>query len=309
MTYSGQPREVRFNLGERSLAALEWGEAEKPLILALHGWLDNAASFSMLAPLLVDYRILALDLAGHGQSDWRSSDAGYPVWSYVEDLRRVHLSLSSQGNPASFSSSSAAAGSLEDKLSPVALLGHSLGAGVASLYAATWPASVSCVGLIENIGPLSGSDEHFVDNLRASLEHELADKPLPRARPFDAWVRSRVVSQFAVPLNAAERLMQRNTEIGTDGLYHFRCDPRLKNPSVVRLTEAQVQGALRQITAPVKLISGATGLKRPMTRERIECVSYLAQIELPGGHHLHMEENSVYAVAEQLALFYAELIK
>lgn len=308
MTFSRQPREIRFNLGERSLAALEWGEADKPLILALHGWLDNAASFSMLAPLLVDYRILALDLAGHGQSDWRSADAGYPVWSYVEDLRKVHLSLSSQGNSAS-SSSSNAAGSFDNNLTPIALLGHSLGAGVASLYAATWPASVSCVGLIENIGPLSGPDEHFVDNLRASLEHESVDKALPRARPFDAWVRSRVVSQFAVPINAAERLMQRNTEIGTDGLYHFRCDPRLKNPSVVRLTEAQVQGALRQITAPVKLISGAAGLKRPLTRERIECVSTLVHVQLQGGHHLHMEENSVYAVAEQLALFYAELIK
>lgn len=286
MSLENKPKELRFDLGNRSLAALQWGRADQPLILALHGWLDNAESFSMLAPLLSGYRILAIDLAGHGLSDWRSTDASYPVWSYVEDLRRLHLHL--------------------DNSSPVALLGHSLGAGVASLYAASWPESVSRLGLIENIGPISEPDDGFSIHLRNSLEHQLELKQQPRARAMDAWVRSRVTSQFAVPAAAAKRLMKRNTDLQQDGLYRFRCDPRLKNPSLIRLTESQVQGALRHISAPVKLITGLHGLKRPLTRERLACVSNIEIVELPGGHHLHLEENSVDAVAEHLDAFYAE---
>ena len=56
-------------------------------ILCLHGWLDNAASFNRLAPLLLDssspltdeqlqqpMEILALDFPGHGLSGHKSVD-------------------------------------------------------------------------------------------------------------------------------------------------------------------------------------------------------------------------------------------
>jgi pimeloyl-ACP methyl ester carboxylesterase len=49
-------------------------------ILCLHGWLDNAASFNRLAPLLLEQEqqqpmeILALDFPGHGLSGHKSVD-------------------------------------------------------------------------------------------------------------------------------------------------------------------------------------------------------------------------------------------
>ena len=49
-------------------------------ILCLHGWLDNAASFNRLVPLLLDSaediptQIVALDFPGHGLSGHKSSD-------------------------------------------------------------------------------------------------------------------------------------------------------------------------------------------------------------------------------------------
>ena len=38
------------------LAGLAWGDPASPPVLCLHGWLDNAASFDALAPLLQDLR-------------------------------------------------------------------------------------------------------------------------------------------------------------------------------------------------------------------------------------------------------------
>ncbi len=60
-------------------AGIEWGEPDGYPILALHGWLDNALSFSVLAPFLSEYRLIALDLSGQGLSDHRSLDATYHI--------------------------------------------------------------------------------------------------------------------------------------------------------------------------------------------------------------------------------------
>ncbi len=280
-----QPRALSFNVNGRTLAALEWGEAEQPLMLALHGWLDNAASFALLAPRLKRFRIVALDMAGHGLSDWRSQDSGYPIWSYVEDLFQVHRQLGTER---------------------FALLGHSLGAGIASLYAASWPEAVTRLGLIENLGPLADSEEGFSQSLRSAIEdHQKPAKEI-RPRAFEAWVRSRSNTVFSVPEHAARLLMQRNTRETSEGLFGYACDPRLRLPSLIRLSETQVRAALRQLSMPVQLIRGASGLKRPLTQERVRVVPNLEQVELPGGHHLHMEEPEVDAVAEVLNSFYAQ---
>ncbi|HBN60384.1 MAG TPA: alpha/beta hydrolase, partial [Halomonas sp.] len=60
-----------LSLANGRLAALSWGRQDAPTWLALHGWLDNAASFTRLAPRLVSalgIRIVAIDFRGHGHS-------------------------------------------------------------------------------------------------------------------------------------------------------------------------------------------------------------------------------------------------
>ena len=65
----GDPIELKVAAASGELAALQWGDAAAPPLLALHGWLDNAASFARLAPLLArQRRVIALDLPGHGRS-------------------------------------------------------------------------------------------------------------------------------------------------------------------------------------------------------------------------------------------------
>lgn len=64
-------KEITVPLVGQKIAGICWNEGQGLPILALHGWLDNAASFSLLAPLL-SHHVLAVDLPGHGLSDHES---------------------------------------------------------------------------------------------------------------------------------------------------------------------------------------------------------------------------------------------
>ncbi len=274
---------VNFDLPNRKIRGLSWGDSSKPPLVAVHGWLDNAESFYLLAEHIQDYRLIAIDLAGHGRSDWIQDSMGYPILGYVADLRQIVLSL---GDPK------------------IRLLGHSLGAGVCSLYAGCWPESVVKLGLIENLGPMADDAEHFPQAFRETVDANLEAEVRVSVRPLETWVRSRAQGAFPVPKQAAERLMSRSTRLTEEGLFQLAADPRLKQRTT-RLTETQVRAALSAIEAPVMLISGEQGIKRSLTEERVSCVRQLAQLVLPGGHHLHMEPESVGMVAKAFNEFYA----
>ena len=81
--------EYNIVLPHITLAAQEWGNKDKPLIIATHGWLDNSNSFIPLMSFLKDYRVIAVDFPGHGLSQHRQH--GYPLHltDYVFDLEQV----------------------------------------------------------------------------------------------------------------------------------------------------------------------------------------------------------------------------
>ena len=58
-----EPRSVSVTADGLRYTGLEWGPQDGVPIMALHGWLDNALSFSVVAPQLAGYRVIALDLS------------------------------------------------------------------------------------------------------------------------------------------------------------------------------------------------------------------------------------------------------
>lgn len=122
-------RTVRVN--GITLHYLDWGPAEAPPVVLLHGITGHARVWDHLAErLLPGRRVLALDQRGHGDSD-PAPDDDYRVGAMADDV-------------------AAFAGSL--RLDRFALVGHSMGGRIAIKYAADHAARLERLVIID-IGP------------------------------------------------------------------------------------------------------------------------------------------------------------
>ena len=265
------PVECRITLPHLGLIAQVWGDETLPPLLALHGWLDNAGSFARLAPRLATrYRVIALDLPGHGHSDHLVAGASYHYLDYVQVVL-------------------AAADAL--RLDRYSLLGHSLGAGIAALVAAAAPERIERLLLIEGLGPLGDDGSHTLQRFRDALAPRGDNgKPLRIFRDVAQAVAARSMAS-GLPTELARPIVERGL-VEADGGWRWRSDPRLTRPSAVRLAEAQAHALLRGITAPTALLlaqPATSYLPSAPMQARAQCVANIVVSHLGGGHHLHLE--------------------
>lgn len=261
---------IELTIGELTIKGLRLGDPNGPPLLALHGWLDNAASFLPLSPYLQDFNLIAIDLPGHGLSSHLAADNPY---HFIDAI--VHVS---------------------DVLDALAwptfnILGHSMGGGIATLLAGTWPERVEKIAVIEGLGPLSAPAESAPNQTR---EFIISNKKITRRRKHyydsvEAAANMRAKKGY-VTLACARILAERGTQL-TDKGYIWRHDPKLYLPSPVRLTEQQVQSFIGNITAPLCFITADMGFQYDDDKMagRRSHVQTLREVELPGGHHVHME--------------------
>lgn len=280
------PTERRFELPGLSLAAEVWGNGDGRPVLASHGWLDNAGTFERLAPLLPDCELVALDSAGHGFSDSRSPDASYNLWQDVGDLLDVTDALGWQR---------------------CTLLGHSRGAAISMLFAATFPERVDKLVLLEGGLPLTGESEDAPENLARALRERRALLG-KSGRVFTD--RSRAVAERAqgftkITIPAAEILARRSLR-AVPGGFQWHADQRLKGASELRFTEEHARAFARKVTAPVLLIFATDSpfANRPLYRQAAALFPHVEIHTLQGGHHFHLE-GAETAIAERVREFVA----
>ncbi|WP_338692699.1 alpha/beta hydrolase [Streptomyces sp. Q6] len=133
-----------FMVGARRLSYLDFGGPGKPL-LALHGHYNEAAAFASLAAAVApQWRVIALDQRGHGESDRADH---YERDGYIADLLAFHQHLDEHLD-----------------IGPVAVLGHSLGGVNAYQFAARHPDKVSAL-IVEDIGAVVDCDWSFTNRL------------------------------------------------------------------------------------------------------------------------------------------------
>lgn len=266
-----QPSERRIQLAHLTLGAQTWGDATLPPLVALHGWLDNAGSFARLAPLLAErFHVLALDLPGHGHSGHLPAGADY---HFVDYARAVLEAVQVLG------------------WDHYTLLGHSLGAGVASLVAAAAPQGIERLLLIEGLGPLGDDSSRTLQRFRAALAPPPgARRPLRLFHDVGQAIDVRTAAS-GLRNELARPIVERGLR-AVKGGWRWSSDPRLTRASALRLAEGQIRALLRGIEAPTALL-----LARPETvylpgvamGARAACVGNIQVSYLDGCHHLHLQ--------------------
>lgn len=212
------------------------GKAERRIVL-LHGWMDVSASFQFLVDALgADWDVLAPDWRGYGLSEWSGAD-NYWFPDYLGDLD-----------------------ALLDRIQPEAavnLVGHSLGANVAGLYAGIRPERVARFVNLEGFG-MSASRAEQAPKRYARWLDEL--KQPPRWKPYadyDALADRLQKNNPRLARARAEFLARHWGREAESGGVVLRSDPahKLINATLYRLDEARA--CWERISAPVLWIDAA----------------------------------------------------
>lgn len=254
------------------IAGLRGGEPGAPRVLALHGWLDNAASFVPLAAHLHGLDLVAPDLPGHGASVHLPPGADYSFAAAVNSVLDIADALGWER---------------------FRLLGHSMGAGIASLVAAACPARVERLLAIEALGALAEAPERTVARLRDAVAatRALPGKSLRVFPDMAAPVRARMqANDLSEPV---ARLLVERGVVPVEGGFIWSSDRRLTLPTMQRMTEPQVRALVAGIECPARVIFADPAqpyLPDPLRRERTGLLPRGELVVLPGGHHLHMED-------------------
>ncbi|MBC6427904.1 MAG: alpha/beta hydrolase [Cellvibrionales bacterium] len=262
-----------------TLRGQRWNRGAGQRAIALHGWLDNCASFAPMAgqmsAQLAGVDLVAFDGAGCGQSDFRSADSQYLIWFDVGDI----IGIADQLGWHQFS-----------------LLGHSRGAAVCALCAGSFPERIAKLLLIDGLIPRPREESAAPANLSAQildtqrLVNSTGTAFASREQAIDS--RTRGVTQVAH--RTAATLARRGLRENADGTYTWRIDQRQKAASSLYLSPAQIAAFLQAIQSPTLFIEGERGIFNdyPQMRDYLQHIGNLTHQILPGGHHLHMEESA-----------------
>lgn len=328
----GEMNSFRLRFSTLCYGALEWGASNPKKILALHGWLDNAASFNYLGPMLADngYHVVAVDHLGHGRSSHLPIEASYNYFTGVTTIDRVLSVLVAERG--------------EEWKKPHALIGHSMSTGHGMLFASSCPDKVNKLVLLEALGPLTAKEEDAATKLGNSLGSESAwmerlgvdncdTRPpkvyetIQKAIDTRMFVVGRYPGDQSISKEAATAIVCRgvsDARASLDELFgdgedggaelesdyskpvKFRHDSRLLLPSPMYLSSRQVLGFAKDIKAPTLLIRGKKGWppsNAEEMQERREAISDLTYHEVTGSHHCHLDPETARETGTKILEF------
>jgi pimeloyl-ACP methyl ester carboxylesterase len=266
-----EPRDRFVDANRLRHHLLEWGD-EGPPVFLLHGFLEHAHAWDMVAPALAraGHHVFALDWRGHGDSGWIGDGGYYHFADYAADLAFLMRALGGRG----------------------ALVGHSMGASAAIVYAGTEPERVTRLVLVEGLGP--------PDLL-----------PLTAPDRFAAWIGDleRLGRRMRPPITLAaatarlgerfprfsERVARHMAEHGTrpEGEARvWKFDPLHQTLSPQPYSVAQARAFWRRITCPVLYVEGGDSelrLAPDDVAERLAALRAHRTTVEGAGHHPHLE--------------------
>jgi pimeloyl-ACP methyl ester carboxylesterase len=242
---------------------LEWGRPDAPPIVLLHGGHQSAHSWDLVSlSLAQNYRVLALDQRGHGDSEW-SRDVSYANHEMSLDAEAFITALG---------------------LHKPVLIGHSMGGRNALLLTRRNQALLRALTVVD-VGPeLSEKGRAAIAGfVQAAQEFDDLEHFVRKVREYDPY-RPRAHIERTVKYNMLER---------ADGKYISKCDSTPRRLGIVRGSGPQETITLddaARFDLPVLLIRGAeSNILEADAAERFAAAmpqGQLATVE-KAGHNVH----------------------
>lgn len=280
-----KPNIIKITIPGLTINARVWGPENGIRVLALHGWLDNAATFDLLAPLLTQCRIVSIDFPGHGFSDHLPLSGIYHHEDRVIQMFQVADALD------------------WEKFN---ILGHSMGGVIGTFMAAVFPERIEKIGVVDVIPFLNVFHFNLTKAIRTHLEsvtkipssHEIYSSQSEAANK-----RATINPRFPMKQDSALALAEGGMTAVTGG-YIWTFDMRLLLPNFMAPTDEMIIQALENITAKYCLIAAAEGLVSSISdyKEKLSPIKNLQIHEIPGGHHIQLDNPQ--SVAEILKSFF-----
>lgn len=248
-----------------------WGDAAAPKMFLLHGFLDVSATWQPFAEVLLPrFQVLAPDLRGFGLTEWPQD--GYWFQDYVGDVEAILDHYAPQ--------------------EPVLLVGHSMGAQVASLFAGLRPQRVKKLACLDGLFLPDMEPALAPKRFRRWLD-ELKD--LPRQKTYASFdeLAARIRKQHPDLPEERAGFVARCWGREDGGRVALCADPkhRLSGPGLYRNEESMA--IWREISAPTLFVdAGLSQFRKAISpeetaRRRAAFRDHRAVVIERGTHMLH----------------------
>jgi len=214
----------------------EWGERHNRLIVFLHGWSDAGSTFQfVIDELKQDWFVIAPDWRGFGES--RANAESYWFPDYLADLDAILQIYSPDA--------------------AVRLVGHSMGANVATLYAGVMPERVSALVNVEGFGLPDSDPEDAPGRYREWIEAGRSRPAVTSYESFDELLPRIMRRSPGLGNERALFVADKWAEAHADGVVRIKADPAHKLPNAVLYRRREAVACWRNVKAPVLVVVGA----------------------------------------------------
>jgi pimeloyl-ACP methyl ester carboxylesterase len=270
-----QPKDRYIEEEGLKLHYVEWGDASGETVVFVHGIRDQCRSWDLLIAALLAEGVplehaAALDLRGHGESDWPATRRGYQHEDFLYDLGALLRNL--------------------DKES-VTLIGHSLGGSMALIYAGCFPDRVKSLILLESLGPFARADEDVPEIMTERLKgRDYVEIPFPYSS-LDEAARALQKRFPLIPDRAAAHMALYGTR-KTGERYRWRHDPVLRYRTTTMLSEGQIEAFIRRVACPILFVHGTeSDFMKSVRGPRAKLFNNARIVPVEGaGHHIPHEK-------------------
>jgi acyl transferase domain-containing protein/pimeloyl-ACP methyl ester carboxylesterase/acyl carrier protein len=273
-------REISIEIRGLKLCLCSWGPEEGPLVLCLHGILEQGAAWSEVAIRLAQqgYRVIAPDLRGHGRSAHVGKGGSYNLLDFLADIDAIVENIADRA---------------------FTLVGHSLGSVVAAIFTSIRPQKVLNLILVETVLPTETDEDEAAEQLATHLDYLASPQEHP-VFPDVATAADRLrqaTPALSKPL--AMMLAERITE-PCEGGVRWRWAALLRTRAGIGfngISQSKYLGLLKRIRVPITLIYGDNSNfnRQEDLSQQQTAMPKAEKIVLPGGHNLHLEAPSALA--------------